>query len=188
MYYVGLDIHQRSTSVEILDRNGKLVKRGEWKVPWPQLAEQLRREAIGPLAVCLEASCGYGYLYDPFAAVAQQVKAVHPGSLRLIYKAKRKNNRVDAGKLARLLHLDAVPCVWVPGKDTRLWRQTIEFRQSLLIRLVALKNQTRASLRERGIAAPKGLFTAEGMAWFATQGEADDAWALRRDLLIEELS
>jgi len=29
MYYVGLDIHQRSTNVEILDCNGKLVKRGE---------------------------------------------------------------------------------------------------------------------------------------------------------------
>jgi hypothetical protein len=42
MYYVGLDIHQRSTSVEILDCNGKLVKRAEWKLPWPQLADQLR--------------------------------------------------------------------------------------------------------------------------------------------------
>ena len=39
MYYVGLDIHQRSTWVEILDCNGKLVKRAEWKLPWPQLAE-----------------------------------------------------------------------------------------------------------------------------------------------------
>jgi len=28
MYCVGLDIHQRSTNVEILDCNGKLVKRG----------------------------------------------------------------------------------------------------------------------------------------------------------------
>ena len=28
MYYVGLDVHQRSTRVEILDCNGKLVKRG----------------------------------------------------------------------------------------------------------------------------------------------------------------
>ena len=27
MYYVGLNIHQCSTSVEILDCNGKLVKR-----------------------------------------------------------------------------------------------------------------------------------------------------------------
>jgi transposase len=73
------------------------------------------------------------------------VKAAHPGSLRLIYKAKRKNNRVDAGKLARLLYLDAVPSVYVPGRETRLWRQTIEFRQTLLTRLVTLKNQIRAS-------------------------------------------
>jgi hypothetical protein len=29
MYYVGLGIHQRSTSMEILDCNPKLVKRGE---------------------------------------------------------------------------------------------------------------------------------------------------------------
>ena len=188
MYYVGLDIHQRSTSVEILDCNGKLVKRAEWKLPWPQLAQQLRQQAPAPFAVCFEASCGYGYLYEQFSSVAQQVKAAHPGSLRLIYKSKRKNNRVDAGKLARLLYLDAVPSVYVPGKDTRLWRQTIEFRQSLLIRLVALKNQIRASLRERGIAAPAGLWTVKGMSWFKTQGENDDAWALRRDLLIEELA
>ena len=118
MYYVGLDIHQRSTSVEILDCNGKLVKRAEWKLPWPQLADQLKKDAPAPFAVCFEASCGYGFLYEEFSKVAQQVKAAHPGSLRLIYKAKRKNNRVDAGKLARLLYLDAVPSVHVPGRET----------------------------------------------------------------------
>jgi transposase len=187
MYYVGLDIHHRSTSAEILDCNGKLVKRTEWKLPWPQLADQLKKETPAPFAVCFEASCGYGFLYEQFSSVAQQVKAAHPGSLRLIYKSKRKNNRVDAGKLARLLYLDAVPSVYVPGKETRLWRQTIEFRQTLLTRLVTLKNQIRASLRERGIATPKGLWTVKGTTWFATQGESDDAWTLRRDLLIEEL-
>jgi hypothetical protein len=60
MYYVGLDIHQRSTSMEILDCNGKLVKRGEWKLPWPQLADQLKKDAPAPFAICFEASCGYG--------------------------------------------------------------------------------------------------------------------------------
>jgi hypothetical protein len=50
MYYVGLDI-QRSTSMEILDCNGKLVKRGEWKLPWPQLADQLHKEYFPAFAV-----------------------------------------------------------------------------------------------------------------------------------------
>jgi hypothetical protein len=89
MYYVGLDIHQRSTSVEILDCNGKLVKRAEWKLPWPQLADQLKKEAPAPFAVCFEASCGYGYLFEEFSKVAQMVKAAHPGSLHLIYKSQR---------------------------------------------------------------------------------------------------
>ena len=62
MYCVGLDIHQRSTHVEILDCNGKLVKRAEWKLPWPQLADQLKKDAPAPFAVCFEASCGYGFL------------------------------------------------------------------------------------------------------------------------------
>jgi hypothetical protein len=77
-YYVGLDIHQRSTSMKILDCNGKLVKRAEWKLPWPQLADQLKKEAPAPFAVCYKASCGYGYLYEQLGWVAQQVKAAHP--------------------------------------------------------------------------------------------------------------
>jgi hypothetical protein len=65
--------------VEILDCNGKLVKRAEWKLPWPQLADQLKKEAPAPFGVCFEASCGYGFLFEEFSKVAQQVKAAHPG-------------------------------------------------------------------------------------------------------------
>jgi predicted NBD/HSP70 family sugar kinase len=49
MYYVGLDIYQRSTHVEIFDYNGRLVKRAEWKLPWPQLADQLRQRIVAPV-------------------------------------------------------------------------------------------------------------------------------------------
>ena len=34
MYYVGIDVHQKSSSVEILDCNGKLFKRQEVKGRW----------------------------------------------------------------------------------------------------------------------------------------------------------
>ena len=122
MYYVGLDIHQRSTSVEILDPNGKFFKRFEIKAPWPMLAPRLAAETPKPFAICYEASCGYGYLYEQFSAVAQEVNAAHPGQLRLIFRSKRKHNRVDAQKLARLLYLDAVPPVYVPSREVRSWR------------------------------------------------------------------
>jgi hypothetical protein len=49
------------------------------------------------------------------------VAVAHPGQLRLIYKSK-KNDRVDAAKLAKLLYLDLVPQVHVPRADVRAWR------------------------------------------------------------------
>lgn len=186
MYYVGLDVHQNRSSVEILDCNGKLFKRQEVKGRWPVLLEELGR-VPRPFAVCYEASCGYGHLHEEFSKLADRVTVAHPGALAWIYKSKRKHNRVDATKLAKLLYLDEVPAVHVPGRDVRQWRQTIEFRQRLLRSRVTAKNQTRAFLKERGIAPHKSLWTRKGMAWLKALALADEGDALRRDLLVEQL-
>ena len=57
------------------------------------------------------------------------MSVAHPGQLRLIFKGKKKCDRVDAAKLAKLLYLDAVPQVHVPSADVRAWRGLIEYRQ-----------------------------------------------------------
>ena len=187
MYYVGLDVHQNSTSAEILDCNGKRFKRLELKCPWPELGLRLAREVPRPFAVCYEASCGYGYLYEQFSKVAEQVKAAHPAKLRVIFQSKHKNNRLDASKLAKVLFLDEVPAVHVPNSGVRLWRQTVEFRQKLLSEQVRAKNQLRAFLKERGIRPPAKLWSKKGTDWLKTM-ELDPSSALRRDLLLERLS
>jgi transposase len=173
--------------MEILDCNGKSVKRSEIKGAWSELARKVAEQCPAPFAVCFEASCGYGYLHEQLGRVSRRVLVAHPGGLRLIYKSKRKNNRADASKLAKLLYLDAVPAVHVPGRDVRLWRQTIEFRQKLLARRVMVKNQVRAMIRERGIPSPRGLWTRKGTAWLR-ELELEEPAALKRDLLVEELS
>jgi len=185
MYYVGLDVHQYRTSVEILDCNGKGVKRLEVRGRWPALLEELRK-APRPFAVCYEASCGYGYLYEELSKLAQRVTVAHPAALAWIYKSKKKHDRIDAIKLAKLLYLDEVPTVHVPAREIRLWRQTIEFRQKLLQMRVSAKNQIRAFLRERGLAAPKNLWSGKGLAWLRTL-ELDEAAGLHSELLIDAL-
>ena len=186
MYYVGLDVHPSRSSVEILDCNGKLFKRTEVKGRWPLLVEELRK-IPGPFAVCYEASCGYGHLYEQLAPLAQQIKVAHPAALKWIFKSKKKHNRIDATKVAKLLYLDEVPAVHVPPAATRNWRQTIEFRQKLLRSRVMAKNQVRAFLRERGLFAPMNLWTVKGRQWLADL-KLDDGEALRRDLLLDELA
>jgi len=61
MKFIGLDIGQKSIFACILDKNGNRVK--EFSVPNDDrtIYERLRR-LRGPLAICYEASCGYGHL------------------------------------------------------------------------------------------------------------------------------
>jgi transposase len=164
MLYVGLDVHQKRSSMCILNGDGKVVKQELVQGPWPKVMDRLR--ALGePFSVCYEASCGYGHLYDRMSPLAGHVAVAHPGHLRLIFRSKKKHDRVDAAKLAKLLYLGEVPAVHVPGMDVRGWRKLIEFRQRLLARRVASKNRIRSVLRANGVAAPRGLWTKKGLAW-----------------------
>jgi transposase len=189
MYYVGLDVHQKRSSICILDRDGKQVKRLEVKGSWARVVQAVA-QVPGPLSVCYEASCGYGHLYEKLSALplARHVAVAHPGQLRLIYKSKRKNDRVDAAKLAKLLYLDLVPQVHVPRADVRAWRALITYRHKLMSKRVAVKNQIRALLRGLGIQAlpAKRLWSRKGVAWLKEQ-ELEESDALRRDMSLEEL-
>jgi transposase len=175
----------------VLNADGKTVRRFEVRGAWPALLERVAAEVPRPFAVAYEASCGYGYLHDRLSRLADRVAVAHPGQLRLIYKSKHKHDRVDAGKAAKLLYLDAVPQVHVPSADVRAWRGLVEYRQRLVGRRVAVKNRVRALLRGPGIAgvpAGKALWSKRGLAWLGALALEADADALRRDLLAEELA
>jgi transposase len=189
MHYVGLDVHQKRSSICILDPHGKQVKRLEVKGHWPAVLAEIDRQVPRPFAICYEASCGYGYLYERLAPIARQVSVADPGQLALIYKSKRKNDKVDAAKLAKLLYLDMVPQVHVPKADVRAWRALITFRHTLMNQRVGIKNQIRALLRGLGVAgvpAGKRLWSGKGIQWLKAQPLAEPD-ALRRDLAAEEL-
>jgi transposase len=187
MWYVGLDLHWRTSTVCILNENGKKVKtmtiRGVWDKVFAALAELPE-----PWAVCFEASCGYGAAYERLRPMARRVVVAHPGQLRLIFRAKRKNDRVDAKKLATLLYLDAVPPVHVPDLDVRSWRQLIEFRKRLVDKRTRCKNGLRSLLRSHGLRAPRGLWTRKGLAWLEALPMPTSAATCQRDMLLEELA
>jgi transposase len=189
MLYVGLDYHVNGSSLCILDHGGKLVKQFRVNGRWPAVVEAVRRlaeEGDHRVAVAFEACGGCAVLYEELCKVAVRVGVAHPGHLRLIFKSKRKNDRVDAGKLAKLLYCDAIPRAHIPKAEVRQWRRLVELRRVLVSRRTAVKNQLRGLLRTLGLESPRGLFTGKGVA--AVEGQAmDDASGLERDLLIEEL-
>jgi transposase len=185
MHHVGIDVHSRQSSLEVLDGNGKLVNRTAIPGGWDALCSAVAK-LPRPMQICYEASCGYGYLHERFAKLAERVVVAHPGQMRLIFRSKRKNDRIDASRIAKLLFLDEVPAVHVPKLDVRQWRSLIEFRRRQLDKRVMAKNQLRAIVRGNNLTVPHRLWTKKGLAWLAKE-LLPDAQALQRDLLIEEL-
>lgn len=188
--YIGLDVHQRTSTYCVLDTQGRHLRTTTVKGRWDRLVQQLRQMARSHrLIVAYEASLGYGTLYDQLAGFCQKVTVAHPGQLRLIFRAKRKNDRIDARKIATLLFMDQLPIVHVPTIDVRAWRELIEFRTSLIHKRTRCKNGLRALLRSHGLAKPinAGYWTRAGVAWLAGVGLPTAQASLRRDILIDEL-
>ena len=134
-----------------------------------------------------EASCNYGYLYDELSKIARRVVVAHPAQLRLIFRAKRKNDRADAAKLAKLLLLDLVPTVHVPSLRVRAWRGMIEHRNRQVDERTRIKNALRALLRGRGIEVPRSLWSRAGRAWLRAVPFSEEFDAIRRDDLVARL-
>jgi len=188
MWYVGLDVHWTTTTMCILDENGKKVKSRTVRGPLWHLPGVVREAAEGRRCVIVyEASGSYGWLYEQFQAMAEQVVVAHPGQVRLIFRSKRKSDRIDAEKLAKLLYLDEVPAVHVPQAPVRAWRGMIEHRKRTVDKRTRAKNALRALLRTHVIEAPKNLWSRKGMAWLAAVEWPDASAALRRDMLLEDV-
>ena len=186
MLYVGLDVHSRQSSLCILNSAGGTVNEIQLKGPRAGVVDRLR-QLNEPFSICYEASCGYGQLYERLRPLAHHVAVAHPGKLRLIYGAKRKNDRVDAQKLAKLLLLDMVPPVHVPSIDVRAWRSLILLRQRLLQQVVRAKNRIRGVLREHDIVGARWLWSKRQIAWLGSL-ELHPVAKLRLELAVEEFT
>ncbi len=187
MRYVGLDVHWRQSTICVLDEHGRKLWTRTVRGSWCTVVEELRR-LPRPLAVCFEASTGYGFLHDALREFARRVVVAHPGQLRLIFRSKRKTDRVDAEKLAKLLYLDEAPGVYVPAAAIRSWRGLMEHRRRLVAEQTRAKNQVRALLRRGGVAPPRGLWGRRGLAWLEALPFEGELEALQRDLLLQRLT
>jgi transposase len=186
MRYVGLDVHWRQSTICVLDSRGKKLSNQTIHGHWSKVLKELGKTKK-PFSVCFEASLGYGFLFERLVTIAQHVVVAHPGQLRLIFRSKRKNDRVDAEKLAKLLFLDEVPPVHVPSCDVRSWRSMIKHRRKLVAEQTRTKNAIRSLLRSQGVEAPRGLWTKKGLIWLASVPLETELDELQRDIMRERL-
>ena len=149
MLYVGMDVHLLSTTSCIFDPAAG-DRRQYRTVKVATTAESIR----GVLAP-LNGNCNVGFEIGPQAQaimaivkpLAADVFVANAAKILWLFRDGRKNDKIDARKLATLVHLNQLPKVHLPEADVAAWRALINHRRTVVKRRTKVKNQIRAILR-----------------------------------------
>jgi transposase len=104
-----------------------------------------------PWTVAMEATIFSGWIYDHLLPHASQIKVAHPLMLRAIAAAKKKNDQIDASKLADCLRCDFLPECHMMPQAIRDRRRTLRYRHLLVRQMVQMKNRISGLLMETGV-------------------------------------
>ncbi len=153
MLYVGLDFHKYFSFVTVMDGQGEIVKRAKVQNhPDTLLAffGQLKDE----VTVAVEATWNWYWLQELFEDHRIPMKLVHPQRAKAIACARIKTDKIDSEILAHLLRTDLLPEAYIPTRETRLLRERLRYRASL-VRLVAqLRHKLHAVVAKNGLRLP----------------------------------
>ena len=108
--YIGLDVHQATISVAILDSTGKLVMEAILETKSATIL-QFIHGLRGSLHVTFEEGTWAAWLYDLLKPHASEVLVCDPRKYRL-RKVGNKNDRNDARELAELLFRNKIKTVY----------------------------------------------------------------------------
>jgi transposase len=108
-----------------------------------------------PRMIAMEATIFTGWIYDHLLPHAEKVKVAHPLMLRAIAAAKRKNDTIDARKIADCLRCDLLPECHMASTEIRDRRRTLRYRGLLVKQMTQMKNRISGLLMETGVSYNK---------------------------------
>src|SRR5579862_5914372 len=154
MYYIGLDIHKKTISYCVKDAAGCVHQEGKIGSTRRELDAWVRT-LPQPRTMAMEATIFTGWIYDHLLPHAEAVKVAHPLMLRAIAAAKKKNDRIDAGKIADCLRCDFLPECHMAPTAIRERRRILRYRTLVMRQAVQMKNRISGLLMETGVSYNK---------------------------------
>src|SRR5262245_9678684 len=98
----------------------------------------------------MEATLFTGWVNDHLKSRAQELKVAHPAMLKAIAASKKKNDRVDARKIADLLRCDLLPECYMAPENLRQLRRVLRYRNLIVAQAVKMKYKIAGLLMEVG--------------------------------------
>jgi transposase len=152
---VGVDLGDRWSNYCILGLDGETLLEGEL-----QTSQQHFSEFFGALAsarVVMEVGTHSAWARDAVAACGHEVLVANPRQMEAPKKRKRKNDRIDAHKLARVGRMDPQSLFPIHHRSVEVRRDllTLRARGALVAVRTELINATRGLVKSMGARLPK---------------------------------
>lgn len=152
--FVGLDYHQASVQVCVLDSRGQVLLNRSClndseAIAW--LVHEHGRE----VQAAIEACCGAADLAEELISrFGWSVDLAHPGFVNRMKQNPDKTDFSDARLLADLERVGYLPRVWLAPEEVRELRRLVRYRQQLADERRNVKLRIAASLREQRVVRP----------------------------------
>jgi len=155
--YVGLDYHQDSVQVCVLESTGQVVLNRSCSNEWWAVRKSIGQHQ-GMVRAAIEACCGAADLAEELVGQAGwSVALAHPGYVARIKQSPDKTDFSDARLLADLERVGYLPRVWLAPEPIRELRRLVRYRQGVARERRSLKLRVCALLREQRLKAPPGV-------------------------------
>jgi transposase len=166
--FVGLDYHQDSIQVCVLDQQGRVLLNRSADNNYKELSR-----LVQPLGVVqrvgIEACCGAADLGQELVEqLGWNVSLGHPAYIAKIKSSPDKSDYSDGRLLADLTRVGYLPRVWLAPADIRELRQLVNHRQRLVDHGRALKLQVGGVLREQRVKIDKDRGSRWSKSWVAS--------------------
>lgn len=155
-YHVGLDYHQHSIQVCVMDQQGNIIQNATRPNDWRAVAEVV--PSGGTVFAAIEACCGAAdFAEELIRRAGWSVDLAHPGYVARIKQSPDKTDWADAKLLADLERVGYLPKVWLAPENIRELRRLVRYRQQQVNQRRNVKLRIRALLRDQRAMAPAGI-------------------------------
>jgi transposase len=195
--YIGMDIDNKKIICCTVQKNKKdKYQTIKPTIPAMKAFIKEQKEDGSKVHLVYEISGQAGYIYDSLIKCADSITVANPSKMTWIYRTAKKNDRMDARKMAVLLSIGEIPSVHMPSQEVRKWRQMILHRKKIVQKVTQVKNRTRALLKSEGFNQPcnKGNWWKKSNRFWMQHLVKDggnissfDLWRMQLDNLLEEL-
>jgi len=183
--FVGLDYHDQSVQVCVLDEVGRTLRNKSVGNDWQQVAACV--PAGARVFAAIEACTGAAHLADQLVERAGFcVSLAHPGIVSRMKQNRDKSDCTDAWVLGDLERVGYLPRVWLAPPELRELRRLVRYRHQKVAERRSVKLRIRALLRDQRIKLDVDA-TAWTKKWLESLQQvaglgADSQWILQQHL------